>query len=334
MAVSFNDKDIYNQKFNPRAHLDRYYSSKDGALVNDKYLEFVLKQLAKTFTAGVVEGETLIDIGTGLSIYQLLSACEVFKEIIVSDYSALCRQEFEKWLKKHPGTFDWSPVVRYVCDLEGQSEKSTQKEEKLRQRVKEILKCDVTQSQPLESSLPLSADCLLSSLCLEAACKDHDTYRRAIKNISTLLKPGGHLVMMGALEDTYYTVGDHRFSVLFYDAGFVRNALTGAGYIIKDFQVCPRPKDSAHSFSDYKGFFFVVACKETSSLTVLERIPIYGNPSFENSNQLNCGALKVSNKAIEPEERGTTGLLMPQDDNYKPEQNNGFNIAPGALPDW
>ncbi|XP_069470318.1 nicotinamide N-methyltransferase-like [Ambystoma mexicanum] len=263
MAVPFTDKDFYSQNFNPRAYLDTYYSESAGALVNDKYLEFVLKQLAKTFTAGVVEGDTLMDIGTGPTIYQLLSACEVFKEIIVTDYSAISRQEFEKWLKKDPGCFDWSPIVRYVCDLEGQSEKWTQKEEKLRQRVKEVLKCDVTQSQPLGSLLLPSVDCLLSSLCLEGACKDHNTYRRAIKNISTLLKPRGHLVMTGVLEETYYGVGDHMFSSLFLDAGCVRNAVSEAGFIIKDFQELERPRNSTHSISDYRGFFFVVACKET-----------------------------------------------------------------------
>ncbi|XP_069470321.1 nicotinamide N-methyltransferase-like [Ambystoma mexicanum] len=263
MALPFTENDVYCTAFNPKAFLDAYFSDKVGALVNDDYLDFVLKQLVKTFTAGVVEGETLIDIGTGPTIYQLLSACEVFKEIIATDYSALSRQEFEKWLKNEPQGFDWGPIVRYVCELEGQRDKCTEKEEKLRQTVKDVIKCDVTRSQPLDSLLPNSADCLLTSLCLENACKDQATYRNAIRNISSLLKAGGHLVMMGVLEETFYLVDDYRFSCLFYDAGFVRNAVRDAGYVIQDFQVLPRPENSTHLISDYKGYFFLVARKET-----------------------------------------------------------------------
>lgn len=68
---------------------------------------------------GGLKGKLLIDIGSGPSIYQLLSACESFEEIIATDYTDKNRLELEKWLKKIPGAFDWSPVVKYVCELEG-----------------------------------------------------------------------------------------------------------------------------------------------------------------------------------------------------------------------
>ncbi|KAG9460359.1 hypothetical protein GDO78_022382, partial [Eleutherodactylus coqui] len=68
---------------------------------------------------GKVKGDTLIDIGTGPSIYQLLSACEAFKNIIVSDFTDRNREEFNVWLKNQPGAFDWSSVINHVCQLEG-----------------------------------------------------------------------------------------------------------------------------------------------------------------------------------------------------------------------
>uniref|UniRef100_A0A803TYT8 Indolethylamine N-methyltransferase-like n=1 Tax=Anolis carolinensis TaxID=28377 RepID=A0A803TYT8_ANOCA len=66
-----------------------------------------------------IRGDTLIDIGSGPSIYQLLSACESFKEIIASDLLEKNREEMQKWLKKDPEAFDWTPMVKYVCQLEG-----------------------------------------------------------------------------------------------------------------------------------------------------------------------------------------------------------------------
>ncbi|KAJ1197297.1 hypothetical protein NDU88_001159 [Pleurodeles waltl] len=261
MASAFTDKEIYSREFNPRAYVETYFAENRGALVIDEYLSFVLKQLFKIFSAGIVRGDTLIDIGTGPTIYQLLSACEVFKEIIVTDYCEDNRQEFGKWLTNEPGHFDWSPIVRFVCELEGKRDKSTEKEEKLRQKVKQVLKCDVTKGYPLEPLVLPTADCLLSALCLEGACKDQETFRDALKNISSLLKIGGHLVMMGVLEETFYMVGHYKFSCLFLDVEFVRNAVIDAGYTITDFQTSPRPENANHSLSDYKGYFFVVAHK-------------------------------------------------------------------------
>lgn len=66
-----------------------------------------------------LRGDTLIDVGCGPTIYQLLSACEHFQEIIALDYTDQNRRELEKWLKKEAGAFDWRPVVEYVCELEG-----------------------------------------------------------------------------------------------------------------------------------------------------------------------------------------------------------------------
>lgn len=72
-----------------------------------------------SLSTGGVGGDVLIDIGSGPTIYQLLSACEVFREIIATDYTPQNLQELQKWLKKEPGAYDWSSVVQHVCELEG-----------------------------------------------------------------------------------------------------------------------------------------------------------------------------------------------------------------------
>lgn len=74
---------------------------------------------AHSVSTGSVRGDLLIDIGSGPTIYQLLSACEAFREIIVSDYTPQNLQELQKWLKKEPGAYDWSSIVQHVCELEG-----------------------------------------------------------------------------------------------------------------------------------------------------------------------------------------------------------------------
>ncbi|GAB5577095.1 nicotinamide N-methyltransferase [Prionailurus iriomotensis] len=215
-----------------------------------------------------VKGDLLIDIGSGPTIYQLLSACESFKEIIVTDYTEQNLQELQKWLKKEPGAFDWSPVVTYVCELEGNRSrpgiKELEKEEKLRRVVTQVLKCDVTQSRPLGSvPLPL-ADCLLSTLCLDAACPDLPAYCTALRNLSSLLKPGGFLVVVDALKSSYYMIGEQKFSSLCLGREAIEAAVREAGFSVEQFEVISRRYSS--TMCDNEGLFSLVGRKLSKSV--------------------------------------------------------------------
>ncbi|XP_021562012.1 nicotinamide N-methyltransferase isoform X2 [Carlito syrichta] len=247
MGSGFTSKDMYLSHFNPRDYLEKYYNFGSRCSAENQILRHLL-----------------IDIGSGPTIYQLLSACESFKEIVATDYTDQNLQELEKWLKKEPEAFDWSPVVTYVCDLEGNRVKGPEKEEKLRQAVKQVLKCDVTQSQPLGAiSLP-PADCLLSTLCLDAACPDLPTYRMALRNLSNLLKPGGFLVVVDALKSNYYMVGEQRFSSLPLGQEAVKAAVKEAGYVIEQFEVISQSYSS--NMANNEGLFFLVARKLSRSM--------------------------------------------------------------------
>ncbi|KAM4757566.1 LOW QUALITY PROTEIN: nicotinamide N-methyltransferase [Cyanocitta cristata] len=152
--------------------------------------------------------------------------------IITLDYTDQNHREMNKWLKNEAGTFHWEPAVK-ICELEGDREKWAEKQEKLRKMVKQVLKCDVTKANPRGPVSLLPADCIVSTLCLEGACKDLATFRSALRNIGTLLKPGEHLVMVTALGDTYYTFNKQAFSCLCLQKHKVVAAVVAAGCEVK-----------------------------------------------------------------------------------------------------
>ncbi|NXN37789.1 NNMT methyltransferase, partial [Rhinoptilus africanus] len=237
----FTDKDVYQQSFNPQEYLREYYRLSDSQGKTKTFLMENLRALAKMFSLEGLRGNTLIDVGCGPTIYQLLSACENFEEIIALDYTDQNRRELEKWLKKEAGAFDWRPVVEYVCELEGDRGKWAEKEEKLRKKVRQVLKCDVTKANPTEPvSLP-PGDCIVSTLCLEGACKDLATFRSALRNISALVKPGGHLVMITVLRETYYAFSNQVFSCLRLEKNEVEEAVQDAGFDVRFSEVHPCP---------------------------------------------------------------------------------------------
>lgn len=141
-------------------------------------------------------------------------------------------------------------------------EKWAEKEEKLRKKVKQVLKCDVTKANPTEPvSLP-PADCIVSTLCLEAACKDLATFRSALRNVGALVKPGGHLVMVTVLQETYYAFNNQVFSCLRLDKNMVEEAVEGAGFDVRFSEVQPCPPGNVGA--DCEAVLSLVARKRAS----------------------------------------------------------------------
>ncbi|XP_029812618.1 nicotinamide N-methyltransferase-like [Suricata suricatta] len=250
--------DPYQTYFEPTVYLN--YFKMGQSPVGDECLYFLLKHYHAVFKSGGLKGKLLIDIGSGPSIYQLLSACEAFEEIVATDYTDKNRLELEKWLKKMPGAFDWSPVVKYVCELEGDRDKWAAKEERLRRTVRQVLKCDVHKEQPLEPAVLPLADCVLSSLCLEAACLTEEAFRGALRHLRTLLRPGGHLVLGGGFDSSFFMVGDRKFPCLPLKEKSVREALQEAGFVIEKLETKARAAETlSDPDADYTGMFVLVA---------------------------------------------------------------------------
>lgn len=125
--------------------------------------------------------------------------------------------------------------------------------------MKQVLKCDVTKAKPTGAvSLP-AGDCIVSTFCLEGACKDLATFRSALSNISTLLKPGGHLVMLTALEETYYSFNKQPFSCLHLHKHEVDEAVAAAGFEVKLSEVQSYQVNDERT--DLKGVLGLVARK-------------------------------------------------------------------------
>nr|XP_005315143.1 nicotinamide N-methyltransferase-like [Chrysemys picta bellii] len=119
MDQSRTKKEALEKLFDPKEFLKAYYSFDSTSSEKNDILMFLLRNFFKTFILDGVKGNTLIRIGGVPSILELLSACESFKEIIVTHNTDRNCQELQKWLKKEPGAFNWIPVVKYACELEG-----------------------------------------------------------------------------------------------------------------------------------------------------------------------------------------------------------------------
>ncbi|XP_029924979.1 nicotinamide N-methyltransferase-like [Myripristis murdjan] len=249
-------EDLYETKFDPETYLNEFYLMTGK---NRRFASFMLCQLSQTFSSGKYKGKRLIEIGTGPTIHTLISASAHFEEIVVSDYAEVNRREVEKWLRDEEGCFNWNRHIQFACDVEGRRTPAVVKET-LRQKIKHVLKCDVNLENPFQPLTVEPADCIISSLCLEAACKDREAYRRSLEAVVGLLQPGGVLVMIGDLSETFYTVGDQRFPVVSLSQEFIEDTLCELGMSVQHFN---RQKlTNTEDRSDIEANFYLVAHKE------------------------------------------------------------------------
>ncbi|CAH2316844.1 nicotinamide N-methyltransferase-like, partial [Pelobates cultripes] len=231
-------------------------SNAESSLAGERTPVFVFSATNKS----IVKGETLIDLTGGAAFCQLMVMSDFFKEVTILDSSDLTLKEMEKWLNKEPGAVDWSHAAEISCELKGVSELVEAEEEKVRRIVKRCLKWDPTNDNPLGSIVLPQADCAISVTYFDIACKDHESYRNSFRKFSSLLKVGGHLILFGLFNATYYMIGDHRFSFLNYNEDFVKEVLQDNGYITVIFEVY-ESKLNTHLI-DHDRIGYIVARKE------------------------------------------------------------------------
>ena len=225
MAKAVLSWEDYPEKFQPAKYLKRYCGDSPYFKTLDLY-----HQAFQSLPTGL----RILDYGTGPAILTTISAATKASEIVLSDYSEVCRIALYQWLAGDSEAFDWSPYFSYVVkELEGNGEGNGDEEVAKRQTlvrnlVKAVVKCDLTQNSPIEPGYEQPYDVVISSLCIEAVIKSKDEYQPMLEKLVSLVKPGGHLLLYGVESQGgsgYYVVGDETFSSVGRSLKFALHAM-------------------------------------------------------------------------------------------------------------
>uniref|UniRef100_A0A8C5R7V6 Nicotinamide N-methyltransferase n=1 Tax=Leptobrachium leishanense TaxID=445787 RepID=A0A8C5R7V6_9ANUR len=245
-----DSKDIY----------DTYYGTSADAKHLDELVIFPLRMTIKEIKTGRIKGDTLIDMSAGPSVFQLFPICTYFKDITILEYNVSCLREKQKWLHKEPDAYDWSHASEIVAKLEGCSDKWEEREEDLRKRVKQILKCDFTEENPTHPVILQKVDCVFNLYMVGHISKDLDTYRCNLVIISKMLKLGGRLILVGGFGASHYTVGAHKYHILNFHDEDLRKIIKDCGFCIDHMEVMESKIRSDKLY--YHHLFFVSAVKK------------------------------------------------------------------------
>ncbi|KAJ1196439.1 hypothetical protein NDU88_000310 [Pleurodeles waltl] len=275
MASTMDMREFYENYSDARKVREAYFIQESSFF--DDLVTRVFSNFIKCLSSGDVRGDTVLGLSFGPVIFYTLPLCEYFNEINFACPTDKSIQEIKNWLKSVPDALDWSDAAKMICELHGSGGTWIEKQHTLKRKVKSLYKLDVTSRNPLSPIIHPQADCLLLVHCLENLVSDEKSYCEALTNVSSLLKPGGHLLMIAALEATFFMVGDVTFPLLCIDKCFLKDALIGAGYVIEEFHLIPRKLMRLHDRGDYKYFVFLKAKKENCNPPIDKEETVQGN---------------------------------------------------------
>jgi nicotinamide N-methyltransferase/methyltransferase len=227
------------QFFNPVTYLKQYFHSMDAE--NEQLLQF-FHHVAGNHN---LHGASIMDFGCGPTIFAMISFCRDCAEIHMSDYLERNLQQVRWWLEEADQCFNWDPFVHYVLELEARAELEettgngtvavpaaavAARAALLRQKVTRLLPGNARAAHPVGPEGFSRYDVLVSSFCLAEVAQDIQEWQTLLANITTMLKPGGLLVLNTVLDSIAYGVGADYFAMCNITKQTLLDTLVQTGY--------------------------------------------------------------------------------------------------------
>jgi len=261
-SISQHSND-YEKKFDVKNYLTSYYSEVTPNYVF--YIQGLVNAVKKYTTLHRVGGKAL-DFGGGPSVWPSFLLAQYVDKIQFCDYTQANLHAVQAWIDQSPDVHDWTTFFRYLLQAHQTPESELSNwENRCRQALASLplVRCDA--NDPNCSILSGSSndyDIIVSCECLDVACQTVDAYKTAVRRLVRLLKPGGLLVLLAAIDCSYYMVGNEKFTGLPLNEKLIREALQEAG--INSDQISIESEKIGNKddpFADYAGCTVITAVK-------------------------------------------------------------------------
>ncbi|KXJ12722.1 Nicotinamide N-methyltransferase [Exaiptasia diaphana] len=209
----------------------------------------------------------VLDYGAGPLISRYITASKYVHTIIAAEYLEANRKAIKDWIAQDPDAFNWRPTFEYVVQsLEGMpAEEVDKRETEVRKKIKAVFPCDSKAAVRLQIPSDSLAeygppyDVVMTCLTLETVVESEEEYKDHVAFLASLVRPKGYLVMLGALENTYYTIGAYKFKCFPVKKDMVIRSVKEAGFKDIVFDMAPVVPD--HTRGDSNAFYFLYAIK-------------------------------------------------------------------------
>ena len=177
----------YHRAWNAEAYLAQYYSRVEPTeRFTMRFLHDAIQDLPANARA--------LDFGAGPTLHHAITLAGRAREIHVADLLPQNLHALRRWHRGEVDAHDWSAFLRAALELEGSTSSVSdvqRREARVRARITGIFACDASRRAPLARDASARYDCVTSFFCADSATSDIGEWMRYVRNICSLLAPGG-----------------------------------------------------------------------------------------------------------------------------------------------
>lgn len=227
-AVKKSKQDVvlgsFIKHWRPKDYLNEFYQAPVVVADEIEAIKFqidVLKKMKKKPVA--------LEFGSGPTAHRLIAAAPYVSEIHVVDYLDVNLKELKRWVDKHEDRHNWEHYVRYILKCEGiqnpSQQQITQREDIARKKITRFSKADAGKKNPLGKKYAGYYSHVYSGFCADSATGDQKTWFKFMRNIASLVSPGGTFFTAALRKSAYYKVGKNFFPSANIDEHDLRRVL-------------------------------------------------------------------------------------------------------------
>jgi SAM-dependent methyltransferase len=202
-----------------------------------------------------------LEYGCGPTVMRALAAAPYVVSLDMADRLESNLRHVRSWWARDSDADDWSPFAEYILRCEGDvaptRERVYAREARTRRVLTELLPTDARRRDPLGPERYASYDLLISSFCLDCLSPSKAVWRRCMRNVFGLLRPGGSFVLLSLRNCARYRVGERWFPAANVSRGDFEAALLAGGAApgALEIEECELP---SHADQGYRGL--LMAC--------------------------------------------------------------------------
>lgn len=242
------------EKFHSDDYLVEYYDHIGNE--NEKLLEFLVAAY-KLMPSGL----TMLDVGTGPTIYQLMAASDSVLSISCGEFLDQNLEKIRAWAQNSPKAFDWSLFTERILlleDVHATPAKIVERESLTRHKITDIFRLDL--KAEVDERLICGYDLLSVQFVPESITSSLDEYAKCLRHISLMLKPGGFLLMSAIKSAKSYRVGSDFFPAVSLNEATLSTHLVEAGFL-KEPILSAGVNAENQGGQKYEGLMFVLTQK-------------------------------------------------------------------------
>lgn len=197
----------------PRDYLEEFYIDR---VVADEQLavRYQIELLRRLTQVGQHPISCMLEFGCGPTMHRAIAAAPYVTELHLADYLDSNLKEIERWLDNEPTSFNWNHYTRYILTLEGNvptADAISQREYETRKKVTRLIQANAGNKQPLGKEGKGTYPVVLSYFCADSATGDKKIWERYMRNIASLVKPGGVFTVAALAECFAYRTREQYF---------------------------------------------------------------------------------------------------------------------------